>query len=323
MPRIVTVNANDKQQAGWPKMTDIAFSRDFDARPGEAVPLSPLIRRIVCDNPGPFTYKGTSTYLIGRGPVAVIDPGPDDEAHLQAILDAVAGETVSHILITHTHRDHSPLAARLKAVTGARTYAEGPHGGGRRDDGALRLDAAGDHDFIPDVRLADGDVVEGSGFHLEAVFTPGHTANHMAFALKEENALFSGDHVMAWSTSVIAPPDGNMAQYFSSLRKLIGRDETVYWPGHGPERRQPQNFVRAFLSHRQMREAAILQRIKAGDTTIAEIVKTVYANVDPRLHGAAALSTFAHIEHLIEQGKVWTDGEASLDAVYSAAEGKL
>jgi glyoxylase-like metal-dependent hydrolase (beta-lactamase superfamily II) len=303
-------------------MTDIPFSRDFDARPGEAVRLSPLVRRIVCDNPGPFTYTGTSTYIVGRGKVAVIDPGPEDARHLDAILAATDGETVTHILVTHTHRDHSPLAARLKDTTGAKTCAQGPHGGGRLEAGEIRLDAAGDQEFVPDMRLSDGDVIEGAGFTLEAVFTPGHTANHMAFALKEEAALFSGDHVMAWSTSVIAPPDGNMAHYFASLRKLLGREDTVYWPGHGPERREPQGFVRAFLSHRQMREAAILQRIRAGDRTIAAIVKSVYAGLDPRLHAAAALSAFAHVEHLVEQGKVRTEGDLALDGIYWAAEGK-
>jgi glyoxylase-like metal-dependent hydrolase (beta-lactamase superfamily II) len=303
-------------------MTDIPFSRDFDARPGEAVRLSPLVRRIVCDNPGPFTYTGTSTYIVGRGKVAVIDPGPEDARHLDAILAATDGETVTHILVTHTHRDHSPLAARLKDTTGAKTCAQGPHGGGRLEAGEIRLDAAGDQEFVPDMRLSDGDVIEGAGFTLEAVFTPGHTANHMAFALKEEAALFSGDHVMAWSTSVIAPPDGNMAHYFASLRKLLGREDTVYWPGHGPERREPQGFVRAFLSHRQMREAAILQRIRAGDRTIANIVKAVYAGLDPRLHAAAALSAFAHVEHLVEQGKVRTEGDLALDGIYWAAEGK-
>jgi glyoxylase-like metal-dependent hydrolase (beta-lactamase superfamily II) len=304
-------------------MTDIPFSREFDARPGEAVSLSPLVRRIVCDNPGPYTFTGTATYIVGRGKVAVIDPGPDDPRHLDAILEALGGETVAHILITHTHRDHSPLAARLKDLTGATTYGAGPHGGGRLDPGTARLDAAGDADFHPDVTVGDGDVVEGKGFALETVATPGHTANHVSFALKEENALFSGDHVMAWSTSVIAPPDGNMAQYFASLRKLIGRKEAVYWPGHGPERREPQGFVRAFLSHRQMREAAILDRIRAGDRSIAQIVDAVYAGLDKRLHGAAALSTLAHLEHLIEQGKVATEGEPRLDGRYWAATGKL
>jgi len=304
-------------------MAETPFSRAFDVRPGEAVTLSPLVRRIVCDNPGPFTYKGTSTYIVGRGDVAIIDPGPEDERHLQAILAALDGESISHILITHTHRDHSPLAARLKALTGAATYAQGPHGGGKADEGALRLDAAGDHDFLPDHRLADGDVIEGEGFSLEAVFTPGHTANHMAFALREEQALFSGDHVMAWSTSVIAPPDGNMADYFASLQKLLEREETVYWPGHGPERREPKSFVKAFIAHRRMREAAILARIKAGERTIPGIVRAVYAGIDERLHGAAALSTFAHVEHLIAQGKVRSEeGAPTLDGVYSAAAGK-
>ena len=300
-------------------MAQIQFDRNFDPQHGMAVDVSPLVQRIVCNNGGPFTFTGTGTYVIGTDTVAVIDPGPDDDDHLQALLEALDGKTVSHIVITHTHMDHSPLAARLKQATGAKTYAYGPHGAGRvTNSGDLQLDAGGDHDFSPDVTIEDGDVISAGDWSLEAVFTPGHTSNHMAFALKEENSLFSGDHVMAWSTSVIAPPDGYMADYFASLKKLLDRDEHVYWPTHGGPRQEPKAFVRAFLTHRKMREAAIETRIKKGDRKIQEIVKNIYSAVDPRLHPAAAMSTMAHIEHLIERERVKTDGELSLSGEFWA-----
>ncbi len=302
-------------------MSGLAFEREFDFTHGTADQVSPLIRRIVCNNPGPFTFTGTGTYVVGTQNVAVIDPGPMDEAHYQALLDELDGKTVSHIIITHTHMDHSPLAARLKQATGARTYAYGPHGSGRArqvESGDVRLDASGDTDFDPDTTVSHGDVIEGRGWTLEAVFTPGHTSNHMAFALKEENALFSGDHVMAWSTSVIAPPDGNMSDYFASLGTVLERDEEIYWPTHGPPKKNPRDFVRGFLTHRRMREEAILRRIKKGDRTIQKIVSSVYADVDPRLHPAAAMSTFAHIEHLLEQEKIVAEGTPSLTSAYSA-----
>ncbi len=301
-------------------MADLKFDRDFDPQHGHAVAVSPKVRRITCNNPGAFTFTGTGSYIVGHGDVAIIDPGPDDDAHLASLIEAVKNETVSHIIITHTHRDHSPLAARLKEITGATTYGYGPHGAGARSRaivaGDVQLDASGDMDFHPDVTIADGDVIEGRDWTLEAVFTPGHCANHMAFSLAEENALFCGDHVMAWSTSVIAPPDGNMADYFASLRRLMARSEEVYWPGHGPEKRDPLPFVRAFMTHRKMREEAIFNRLKQGDRAILEVVRAVYADVDPRLHPAAAMSTLAHVEHLIEQGRVATDGGLTLSAEY-------
>lgn len=300
-------------------MTKIQFDRNFDPQHGTAVAVSPLIQRIVCNNSGPFTFTGTGTYVVGKNSVAVIDPGPDDDDHLDALLAALDGKTVSHIIITHTHMDHSPLAARLKQATGAKTYAYGPHGAGRiSNSGDLQLDAGGDYDFSPDVTISDGDVISGDEWSLEAVFTPGHTSNHMAFALKEENALFSGDHVMAWSTSIIAPPDGYMADYFASLKKLMERDEEVYWPTHGGPKQDPKAFVRAFLTHRKMREAAIETRIKKGDRKISDIVKNIYSDVDPRLHPAAAMSTMAHIEHLIERERVKTDEELSLSGEFWA-----
>jgi glyoxylase-like metal-dependent hydrolase (beta-lactamase superfamily II) len=237
----------------------------------------------------------------------VIDPGPEDERHLAALLHAVRGETVTHILLTHSHADHSPLARRLKQETGAITYAQGAAAAIPGE--GLRLDSSIDHDFVPDVTLRDGEAVTGPGWTLEALFTPGHMSNHMCFALREEQALFSGDHVMAWATSVIAPPDGDMAQYFDSLRKLLAREDQVYHPGHGPSRRDPLPLVRGYLAHRRMREEAIRARVAQGARSVAEIVAAVYAGLDPRLHGAAALSTTAHLEHLVAQGKLrQTDG---------------
>lgn len=300
-------------------MSGLAFERDLDFTHGKADQVSPLIRRVICNNPGPFTFTGTGTYIVGQNNVAVIDPGPLNEDHYAALMAELDGKTVSHIIITHTHMDHSPLAGRLKADTGAKTHAYGPHGSGRArqvESGDVRLDASGDNDFVPDVTVAHGDVIEGAGWKLEAVFTPGHTSNHMAFALHEENALFSGDHVMAWSTSVISPPDGNMSDYFSSLTTVLGRDDEIYWPTHGPPKRNPRDFVRGFVTHRKMREEAILRRIQKGDRTISEIVKSVYSEVDPKLHPAAAMSTFAHIEHLLEREKIVTDGMPTLTSTY-------
>lgn len=300
---------------------DIPFEREDSAVPGRVETLSPLIRRVLCDNPGPFTHKGTVTYIIGTGRVAILDPGPDDPAHVAAVLDAVKGEQVEAILVTHTHRDHSPATPAIKTATGAPVYAEGPHRAAR----ALTLgetnplDASGDRDFVPDVALADGAVVSGPGWTVEAVFTPGHTANHMAFALKEEDALFSGDHVMAWSTTIVAPPDGAMGDYMASLDKLRAREERIFWPGHGGPVREPAKFMRALAHHRRLREAAILKRIEAGDRAIPDIVAAIYDGLDPRLKGAAGLSVFAHLEDLVARGLVATDGPPTLSGAFRPA----
>jgi glyoxylase-like metal-dependent hydrolase (beta-lactamase superfamily II) len=283
-------------------MTDLTFDRNFDVTPGQPVRVSPLVRRVLVNNPSPYTFKGTNTFIVGRGQVAVIDPGPEDDAHLAALLAAVKDETVTHILVTHSHADHSPLAGRLKEATGATTLAYGAVEATASTD--LRLDASIDHGFVPDARLSDGDLLSGPGWTLQALFTPGHMSNHMCFALREEHALFAGDHVMAWATSVIAPPDGDMGQYFASLRKLLDRDDHVYHPGHGPSRRDPLPLVRGYLAHRRMREEAIRARVEQGARSVAEIVAAIYADADPKLHGAAALSTTAHLEHLVEQGKL-------------------
>ncbi len=295
----------------------IPFVRELEFEYGAVAELSPLIRRVIARNPGPFTFHGTGTYIVGRGEVAVIDPGPLDEAHVTALLEAVKGETVTHILITHTHRDHSPAAAPLKAATGAPTFGFGPHGGPRD---APRIEEGGDYDFVPDHALADGDTLEGPGWRLEAVHTPGHTSNHLCFALEQEKALFSGDHVMGWSTSVIAPPDGDMAAYLASLRRLLERDERILWPTHGPPVTRPRPFIEAFLAHRAEREQQILSCIAQGFRTVADIVSIVYARVDPRLHRAAGRTVLAHLIHMVDEGRVMCDGTPGLDSIYRLAD---
>jgi glyoxylase-like metal-dependent hydrolase (beta-lactamase superfamily II) len=295
----------------------INFRRDYPFAYGVAETLSPLIRRVVARNPSPFTFKGTGTYIVGRGSVAVIDPGPALPDHVDALLAALAGETVSHILVTHTHLDHSPAAAALKQATGAPTLGFGPHGAGLH--GATRSDGAGseegaDRDFVPDHALRDGDTVAGEGWRLTAVHTPGHTSNHLCFALAEERVLFSGDHVMGWSTSVIAPPDGDMASYLRSLDKLLTRDDAVYWPTHGPAIDDPQAHVRAFIAHRREREVAILARLAAGDDAIPAIVDAIYVGLDPRLRSAAGRSVLSHLIALIEDGRVACDGPPTVGA---------
>jgi glyoxylase-like metal-dependent hydrolase (beta-lactamase superfamily II) len=298
---------------------EIPFRRDIAFDYGVADTVSPLIRRVVARNPSPFTFKGTGTYIVGNGQVAVIDPGPDLAAHVQALLDALRGETVTHIVITHTHLDHSPAAAALKAATGAKTYGFGPHGSGRAEDrtgvGGV-TEEGGDHAFRPDVALREGDAVNGPGWRLEAVHTPGHTSNHLCFALAEERALFSGDHVMGWSTSVIAPPDGDMAAYMRSLGKLLLRDDAVFWPTHGPPILEPKPFVQAFIAHRRERRDAILARLAASDETIPAVVDRVYVGLDPRLKGAAARSVLAHLVELVETAEVTSDGPPTLAARY-------
>jgi glyoxylase-like metal-dependent hydrolase (beta-lactamase superfamily II) len=300
---------------------DIPFNREDAAVAGRAEQLSPLVRRILCDNPGPFTFKGTVTYVVGKDRVAIIDPGPDDPRHIAAVLEAVKGETVEAILVTHTHRDHSPATAAIKAATGAPVYAEGPHRAARPLNlGETNvLDASGDKDFVPDIAVKDGDVVSGTGWTIESVFTPGHTANHMAFALREEETLFSGDHVMAWSTSIVAPPDGAMGDYMASLDKLRGREETLFWPGHGGPVREPAKFMRALSHHRKLREAAIMKRLTVGDRQIPEIVAAIYEGIDPRLKSAAGLSVFAHLEDLVAKGLATSDGAPSLTGAFRPA----
>jgi glyoxylase-like metal-dependent hydrolase (beta-lactamase superfamily II) len=300
---------------------DITFDKSFDLVPGHAEEVLPGVRRIVADNPGPFTFKGTLTYIVGRGKVAIIDPGPDDENHIKAVLDAVRGETVTHIFVTHTHRDHSPAVPAIKAATGATVYAEGPHRPSRplHAGEAPRMEAANDIDFRPDHALVHGEVVSGDGFALEGIATPGHTANHMAFALKGTEIMFSGDHVMGWSTTIVAPPDGAMTDYMDSLAKLTRRGETLYLPGHGGVIREAPRFVAGLILHRKAREASILHRLAKGPTDIATIVRAIYIGLDPRLTNAAGFSVLAHMEDLVARGEVATDGPPSINGVYRLA----
>lgn len=297
---------------------DIAFDKTFDLAPGQVEEVAPGVRRLLCDNPSPFTFKGTVSYIVGRGEVAIIDPGPDDPRHIAALLDAVRNESVKHVFVTHTHVDHSPGAARVKEATGAPTFAEGPHRAARpiHIGEAKRLEASADSDFAPDHPLSDGEVIACKGFAVEAIATPGHTANHMAFALKGTGLLFSGDHVMAWNTSIIAPPDGAMSDYMHSLDKLLHRSERVYLPGHGGVVRDAPDFVRQYIAHRHAREAAILATLHGGEAAIPELVRAIYVGLDPRLEGAAGLSVLAHLEDLVARGFVATDGPPAVASVY-------
>jgi glyoxylase-like metal-dependent hydrolase (beta-lactamase superfamily II) len=297
---------------------DIAYNKSFDLVPGRAAVVAPGVRAIVANNPGPFTFKGTVSYIIGRGEVAILDPGPDDDAHVAALLAAVSGETVTDIFVTHTHRDHSPAVAKIKAATGASVYAEGPHRLARplHIGETARLDASADLDFRPDIALADGAMVSGDGWTIEALTTPGHTANHMAYALKEADLIFTGDHVMAWSTSIVAPPDGAMSDYMASLQKLARRREPIYLPGHGGAVRDAPRFVQSYIQHRQAREASILHRLDKGAADIPTLVRAIYIGIDPRLVGAAALSVLAHLEDLVARGLVVTEGLPSIGGIY-------
>ena len=289
----------------------IPFERNFDVPYGESIVVSPLIRRVLAPNPGPFTFKGTGVYIIGGDDVAMIDPGPDLPEHVEALKRALDGRRLRHILVTHTHSDHSPAAEPLKQWSGAKTYAFGPHGSGKAEDG-VTVEEGGDRSFVPDVTVRDGDVIEGQDYSFACVFTPGHTSNHMCYALREEKALFTGDHVMGWSTTVVAPPDGDMADYMASLRKLLARDDAILWPTHGGPIRDPKPFLEAYIEHRLGREAQILAALGDGLDTIPDIVAKLYADVDKRLHPAAARSVLAHLIQLEREGRVQADGAGTV-----------
>lgn len=295
------------------------LKQTFEPHHGEVIALSDQISRITAPNSGPFTFHGTNSYLVGRESVAVIDPGPLIDSHIEAIIKAVGARPVSHIIVTHTHADHSPAAKVLGAHFKAPTYGEGAHRPSR--DLYLGesnpLDASADKEFTPDVHVSNGEIIAGDGWTLEAVATPGHTANHLAYSLREENTLLSGDHVMAWSTSIVAPPDGSMSDFMTSLDTLMARDEHVFFPGHGGRVEKPDKFLRALKAHRLMREASILERLKSGDRTIPDMVKVMYASTNPRLHGAAALSVLAHLEDLVGRGLVETEGVPAINGVFS------
>ena len=286
----------------------IPYVRDIDIDYGRCDQVSPLIRRVTANNPGPFTFKGTGTYILGQGEVAVIDPGPDDPAHLEAILAAVAGETVTHILITHHHSDHSPLAGPLKARTGATIYGcavASPD----EDDGGVKMEAGHDLSFQPDVSLCGGGtVIGGLGWTAEAIATPGHTSNHICFALHEENACFTGDHIMGWSTTVITPPDGDMTDYLASLDRIRARNFSTLWPTHGAPIREVDAFIAAYIAHRHERVNQILTALTAGPARIRDLVPRLYVDVDAKLWPAASRSMEAAMIHLVREGRIAAEG---------------
>lgn len=297
-----------------PPEFDLSFLPSY----GEAVPVANKVQRVTVNNPSPFTFHGTNTYIVGDRSVCVIDPGPEDEAHFRALMAALAGREVTHIAVSHTHKDHSPLTRRLKAETGATVVAEGPHRPSRplHEGETNPFAESSDIEFVPDVALGEGDAVEGDGWSLTTILTPGHTANHAAFALDGTGIVFSADHVMAWATSIVAPPDGAMGDYMASLERLLAREDRIYFPGHGGPVKNPPAFLRGLRTHRRMRERAIVERIRGGDRLIPDMVKAIYRETDPRLHGAAALSVLAHIEDLVEKGEVLTEGPPRLGGVY-------
>jgi glyoxylase-like metal-dependent hydrolase (beta-lactamase superfamily II) len=297
----------------------IPYVRQIAFEYGRCDQVSPLIRRVIANNPGPFTFVGTGTYIVGRDEVAVIDPGPDDPAHLEAILAAIAGERVTHILITHHHSDHSPLAGPLKERTGATIYGCAVAGHEEEDTGEVKMEAGHDHDFRPDVSLCGGGTVSGPGWTLEAIPTPGHTSNHLCYALKEENGLFSGDHIMGWSTTVITPPDGDMTDYLASLELIRALGFSTLWPTHGPPIREVTPFIDAYVAHRQERVDQILGALKAGPAKIADLVPRLYVDVDPKLWPAASRSMLAAMIHLVRLGQLAVDGEPGAQSEYRLA----
>ena len=294
----------------------IPFVKQFDFTYGQCQQLSPLVQRVIANNPGPFTYTGTGVFIIGDKDVAVIDPGPDLAEHRAALDAALKGRQVSHVLMTHHHIDHSPLAVPLARDHGCQIYGYGvqirpPEGG------EVRMEAGDDLTFQPDFEIRDGDVVSGDGWTIDAIHTPGHTSNHMCYALREENTLFSGDHIMGWSTSVVSPPDGHMGDYLESLRKIQTRGFDKVRPTHGPVIEDVDTFLKAYIGHRLTRETQILAAIEEGHTKIMKMVKHIYTDIDKRLHPAAAHSVLAHLIHMRETGRVSAQGKDGLKTEYA------
>ncbi|HEY2708184.1 MAG TPA: MBL fold metallo-hydrolase [Caulobacteraceae bacterium] len=284
----------------------IPYVRDMTFEYGKVDQLSPLIRRVICNNPGPFTFRGTGTYIIGKGEgLAVIDPGPDQPEHLEAILAAVAGESVSHVLITHHHADHSPLARPLAEATGAVVYGCAVQAPLVQD--TVRTEAGYDS-FTPDVSVCGGATIAGKGWTMEAIPTPGHTSNHICYALAEENVCFTGDHIMGWSTTVVTPPDGNMGDYMASLDAIQSRGFSTLIPTHGPPITEPGPFIDGYRAHRKDRERQILAQLAAGETKIVEMVPKMYIDTDARMYPAAGRSVLAHLVELVKEGRVIASG---------------
>lgn len=307
-------------------MASIPFKQEMSFTYGEVTVMSPLIRRVICNNPSAFTFTGTGTYLVGTGDVAVIDPGPLNEAHIDAICNALGpDERISHILITHTHADHSPAARPLQQRCNAPIYgyaveAHTEQMAAPAVGDPIQLDEEHDADYAPDIILKDGDRIATDQWEIEVIHTPGHMANHLCFALINEKTLFTGDHVMGWSTSIVAPPEGNMFAYMQSLDRLLARDDQRYLPTHGPAIDNPQEFVRAYIAHRRAREAQIIDQLAQGVHRIGDMVPRLYTEIDPRLFPAAALSVFAHMEDLMTRKRVVCQSGRGLDGHYLLTE---
>lgn len=291
---------------------DIPFRKEMQFEYGVADEVAPGVRRVIAENPSSFTHVGTNTYIVGKGEVAVIDPGPLIEAHVDNLKAVLAGETVTHIVVTHTHMDHSPASTWLKEVMGAPIVGAVP-----RPMGDGKAVESAQEDFDPDILLENGTDVSGPGWTLEPVFTPGHMSNHHCLALREQNLMFSGDHVMGWNTTIVSPPDGNMKEYMDSLRVCIARDDALYLPGHGPEIRKPRPFVRAYLNHRLMREGEIAKCLENGIATVPDMVRRMYVHLPENMHRAAGRSVLAHLEHMVETGRAECDGPVTADARFA------
>lgn len=301
------------------RLAAINYNQNFIPDHGEAVKIAKDVKRITAPNPSPMTFHGTNSYLIGRDNLALIDPGPLIDAHLEALLTAIGDKPLTHIFVSHTHKDHSPLAKVLQEKTGAKIYAEGPHRPSRElNIGEVNpLHESSDLEFKPDIELKDGEIIDGGDWQIEAIHTPGHTANHCAFAQVKDGILFSADHVMAWSSSIIAPPDGSMRDFMKSLDRLIEREDREIFPGHGGEVIDPPQFLQKLKEHRLFREKSIVKSLARHQRlTIDDMVAQIYLGLADNLQRAAALSVLAHLEDLIEQGAVETEGVAQLDGTY-------
>lgn len=296
----------------------IPFVRQMGFEYGRPDQVSPLIRRVVAANPGPFTFHGTGTYIVGQGEVAVIDPGPMLAEHLEALLAATRGERISTILVTHDHADHAPLAYGLAEKTGAAVLGCEPHPD--RQAPLQDVEEGVDRLYRPDRTPADGERIAGPGWTLRTLATPGHTSNHLCFALEEEHALFTGDHVMGWSTTVIIPPDGDMTAYYASLGKVMAGDYRTLWPTHGPPVTDPRPFLSAYLNHRLRREASILAVLGRGPVRVDALVEEVYVGLDSRMKNAAASSVLAHLLRLVRTGQVISDGRPGMESEFAVAE---
>jgi glyoxylase-like metal-dependent hydrolase (beta-lactamase superfamily II) len=297
-------------------MSGIPFVSEFDFEYGKTAHLSKLIRRVIASNPGPFTYTGTGTYIIGHGDVAVIDPGPQLPEHERALDQALANDRVTHVFVTHHHRDHTPLAHPLAQKHGCQVYG---FGAPTRSGEETQLEEADDTSFRPDVELVDDQIIVGGNWTMTALHTPGHTSNHMCYALQEENTLFCGDHIMAWATSVVIPPDGHMGDYLDQLRRIRDLDFDTIWPTHGPAVRETRVFLNAYIEHRLKRESQILEQLNRGPQDIKQLVATMYAEIDKRLHPAAAYSVLSHLIHLVETKQVVCQGKPGFSTHYSLA----